>query len=206
LDKASKKLAKAQAELQGVRDLVAGLQKQYTESVDELKDLEFKAAKCGVELERAEKLVSGLDLQAGSWKTNCDMLTGDITNLVGNMILSAGMIAYAGAFDSEYREELLTSWIEKGRDLNIPMDRNFDLERLLADPVQVRDWNICGLPADKFSIENGLFLFNSRRWPLMIDPQGQAVKWIKTLGKDKNICATKLTSPTFLRSLENGIR
>jgi dynein heavy chain len=35
------------------------------------------------------------------------------------------------------------------------------------------------LPNDKFSIENAIILDNSSRWPLMIDPQGQANRWIR---------------------------
>ena len=34
-----------------------------------------------------------------------------------------------------------------------------------------------GLPVDAFSIDNGIIVNNTRRWPLMIDPQGQANKW-----------------------------
>lgn len=40
----------------------------------------------------------------------------------------------------------------------------------------VRQWNIDGLPTDGFSVDNGIIVFNARRWPLMIDPQGQANK------------------------------
>ena len=46
----------------------------------------------------------------------------------------------------------------------------------LGDPVRVRQWNIDGLPTDGFSVDNGIIVFNARRWPLMIDPQGQANK------------------------------
>lgn len=46
----------------------------------------------------------------------------------------------------------------------------------LGDPVLVRQWNIDGLPTDGFSVDNGIIVFNARRWPLMIDPQGQANK------------------------------
>jgi dynein heavy chain len=49
-------------------------------------------------------------------------------------------------------------------------------------------------------------MFNSRRWPLIIDPQGQANKWIKNFGKDSNIHITKLTEANFLKILENAIR
>lgn len=40
----------------------------------------------------------------------------------------------------------------------------------------MRQWNIDGLPTDGFSVDNGIIVFNARRWPLMIDPQGQANK------------------------------
>lgn len=40
-----------------------------------------------------------------------------------------------------------------------------------------------GLPKDENSIENGIIIEKGRRWPLMIDPQGQANKFIKSMGK-----------------------
>jgi hypothetical protein len=36
---------------------------------------------------------------------------------------------------------------------------------------------------------------NARRWPLMIDPQGQAGKWIKNMEKENNLCVIKYTDP-----------
>ena len=40
---------------------------------------------------------------------------------------------------------------------------------------------------DSFSVENGLIMSRSSRWPLMIDPQGQANKWIRNLEKDNQL-------------------
>lgn len=55
--------------------------------------------------------------------------------------------------------------------LNVPASNDFDFALFLADPSDVRDWNIAGLPADSFSTENGVMVTRGRRWPLMIDPQ-----------------------------------
>ena len=39
-------------------------------------------------------------------------------------------------------------------------------------------WGNEGLPTDPLSIENGAIMSNATRWPLMIDPQLQGIKWI----------------------------
>ena len=47
---------------------------------------------------------------------------------------------------------------------------------------------------------------NARRWPLMIDPQGQANKWVKNMEKANNLHVIKLTDADFVRTLENCIQ
>lgn len=46
----------------------------------------------------------------------------------------------------------------------------------------------------------------SRKWPLMIDPQGQANKWIKNNEKDNKMSVVKLSDTDFSRVLENAIQ
>ena len=60
----------------------------------------------------------------------------------------------------------------------------------------MRDWNIKGLPSDAFSTENGVIVTRGRRWPLMIDPQGQALKWIKNMERDRVRVATRISCCT----------
>ena len=39
------------------------------------------------------------------------------------------------------------------------------LRAVLQDPVQVRAWNLAGLPTDQTSVENGMIMKWARRWP-----------------------------------------
>lgn len=41
--------------------------------------------------------------------------------------------------------------------------------------------------------------------PLMIDPEGQANRWVKNMEKDKTLHVIKLSDSDYMRSLENCI-
>ena len=122
------------------------------------------------------------------------------------MIISAAICAYLGPFTALYRTGIIEEWVEKCKALEIPCSATPSLLKTLGNPVRIRDWNIDGLPTDAFSVDNGIMIFNSRRWPLMIDPQGQANKWVRNMEKSRGLRVIKLTDSDFLRTLENGIQ
>ena len=72
--------------------------------------------------------------------------------------------------------------------------------------MKIRDWTIDGLPNDSFSIDNAIVMSKARRWPLLIDPQGQGNKWIKNMEKKNKLEMIKLTDADFVRTLENCIQ
>ena len=49
----------------------------------------------------------------------------------------------------------------------------------MANDVELTTWKSNGLSADTQSAENGILTLKSSRYSLCIDPQMQAVKWIK---------------------------
>ena len=55
----------------------------------------------------------------------------------------------------------------------VPCSEPFSVSNTLGEPVKIRDWQLAGLPVDSFSIDNGIIVDNTRRWPLLIDPQGK---------------------------------
>lgn len=89
--------------------------------------------------------------------------------------------------------------------MNIPCSKHFSLVQTLGEPVLIRQWNIYGLPADNFSVENGIIIYSSARWPLMIDPQGQANKWIKMMENKNNMSVIKLTNSNYMSTLQVAI-
>lgn len=71
--------------------------------------------------------------------------------------------------------------------LEIPYDEAFSVINFLSDPTTIREWNIQGLPSDGFSTENGIIVTRGTRWPLIIDPQCQAQKWIKFMESNNDL-------------------
>jgi len=65
--------------------------------------------------------------EAERWKINAGKLEEDLRNLVGNIVLAAASIAYLGPFTYQYRKEMLSKWILKCKELDIPVSDDFSL-------------------------------------------------------------------------------
>ena len=84
-------------------------------------------------------------------------------------------------------------------DRQIPVSSSIEVTEFLVDQGTIGDWNLQGLPTDILSTQNGILVTRSSRYPLMIDPQAQAINWIRNKEserlpkwKETNITSTKL--------------
>jgi len=56
-----------------------------------------------IKIDRAEKLISGLGGEKIRWTQNVKDLTDTYDNIVGDVLLSAAVVAYLGPFEMAYR-------------------------------------------------------------------------------------------------------
>lgn len=199
-------LEEAKEKLHAVESKLAELDDKFREADRKRQDLENQANTCKIHLERAGKLIGGLGGEKIRWQQFVDRFTEDLKNVVGDVLLSSAVVAYQGAFTPSYRKILFEKWELCLNQVGILHSQNTSIARTLGDPVTIQCWNAGGLPADDISIENAIIVANSRRWPLMIDPQGQASRWIRNMEKDDGLEVIKVTDKDFLRSLSNCIR
>ncbi|KAL0970220.1 hypothetical protein UPYG_G00238880 [Umbra pygmaea] len=199
-------LAEAQARLREVGEKLDQLKIQYEEKLARKDELRRESEDMELKLERAGKLVSGLAGERVRWEETVVGLEKDMFYLVGDSLLAAAFLSYMGPFLSNYREELLSIWMKQVRDFEVPCSPGFSFAAFLSKPTVVRDWNIQGLPSDAFSTENGVIVTRGNRWPLMVDPQGQALKWIKNMEMKKGLKVIDLQMADFLRVLENAVQ
>jgi dynein heavy chain len=205
------KLAKAQATLADVNSRLAVLEKQFNDAVEKKDQLEKKEAECKMQLVNADKLIGGLGGEEKRWGETVVLLGDALVNVLGDVIVCAGTVSYLGVFTFDFRNSLVSEWQTALKSMNIPHSKVCNLETVLSDPVKLRSWQLCNLPSDTLSTQNGIIMDNSRRWSLLIDPQGQANKYIRSMAKDMTFApngmdTVKQSDKNFLRTLENGVQ
>ncbi|XP_061620043.1 LOW QUALITY PROTEIN: dynein axonemal heavy chain 2 [Phyllopteryx taeniolatus] len=199
-------LAESENKLKEVGDKLARLNKSYAEKVATKEDLKRRSDEMEVKLDRADKLVKGLAGEGVRWEQTVKGLEENMGYLVGDCLLAASFLSYMGPFLSNYRVELLDIWMTEVQHQDIPCTPGFSFATFLSNPTAVRDWNIQGLPSDAFSTENGVIVTRGNRWPLMVDPQGQALKWIKKMELAKGLKVIDFQMPDYMLIMENAIQ
>ncbi|XP_057654894.1 dynein axonemal heavy chain 2 isoform X2 [Diorhabda carinulata] len=206
LQEKQRQLAEAQAKLAELNMYLQKLQKEYEEKLEQKEELNRKAELLKLKLERAATLVECLSGEKERWGETVKILDGQFDMLPGDCLLSTAFISYLGPFLSNYRENLLSLWQTECHEQEIIFSKDFNITSFLTDATTIREWNIQGLPADNFSTENGIIITEGTRWPLVIDPQCQAQKWIKAKEAEFNLQVFDLGTASYMGIVEKAVQ
>jgi dynein heavy chain len=180
---ANEKLAELAIVMEKVRVIVEkvdGLKRQLDEAVAKKQAVEDDANKLSLNLSLANRLVNGLADENVRWTANVKMFELEKLTMIGNALVSAAFVSYIGPFNSNFRKDLWnTQWIGDIIAKEIPFTEGVDPLGVLSDDAVQAVWKTQGLPADRVSLENAAIVTSCSRYPLLIDPQLQGIKWIK---------------------------
>jgi dynein heavy chain, axonemal len=157
-------------------------------------------------LNAADRLVTGLMSEKIRWKKELEQLGVDKENIIGSCLLSASFMAYAGTFSWDFRKVMISSWLEDIIMREIPVATPYKIDQNLSDDVEISTWSSEGLPPDELSIQNGILTTRASRFPLCIDPQQQALTWIKKRETHNNLKILSFNDPDFLKQLEMSVK
>ena len=198
-----------QAELVKIEQYIESLNKELEIRVAEKNELISEIKAVEIKLGRAIKLIDQIGGERESWSDKVKIYSADSINILGDVLLSAAVVSYMGPFILIYREiAIQQNWLPYFDSIpEIPYTKNYSLVTVIGEPAALQKWAICGLPSDKVSIENALIIQYTLNWPLIIDPQGQASKWLKKTFEQLKINAykIKLESSNFMSVLENAL-
>lgn len=206
-DKTEELLLK-KAALDKVNARIQDLENQFNEKIQQKEQLTSKINECQLKLDRAQKLTEGLSEEKIRWGNDIEIMSKSFDFLPGDSLIGAGMVSYSGCFTANFREQMEQEWIVFLQKQQLQFSDGIRMISYLGEPVKIQTWNIAGLPKNDTSIENGIIIDKSRRWPLMIDPQNQANKYIKNMGKDQpeGIDQIKASDQNLMRTLELAIQ
>lgn len=209
LNKAEKEFAETMAFLEEKKAMVARLEARLAElnyALEEAnkqkKALEDEVQLCIDKLSRAEKLIGGLGGEKVRWTLAAENLQTLYDNLAGDILVSCGIIAYLAPYTLPVRTENTENWRQLVIKLGMPHSEVYVFRDILGTDIKIQNWYIAGLPRDSFSSDNGIIQDNSMRWSLLVDPQGQANKWIKTMEKLNDLQVLKFTDGNYMKVIE----
>jgi len=199
-------LAAAQAAVAEVEAKLAALQDRFMEATEEKAKVEAEAERCMNRLGLAERLVGGLSSENERWGNEIERLRENANTLVGDCMLASGFVSYLGAFDQGNRDKLWKdTWTPDIVERQIPITEGVDPLSMLTNDGNNAKMISEGLPADRISIENGSIICNAKRWPLIIDPQVQGIKWLRQKEEANDVQVLQLTKKNWLRDITSAI-
>jgi dynein heavy chain len=209
-----KQAAESEAELAVIMATLAELNaqleelnKNFSAANEELTSLRSEAQLMEKRLMAASKLIAGLGSEKVRWSNDIERLQEQTEQLVGDCVLGSSFLSYLGVFTFKYRECLLKElWCADLVEKQVPLSDSFSVENLLTTDVETQRWTGEGLPSDNHSIQNGIITTNASRFPLCIDPQQQAVRWIKKREEANNLTVKTFNDPDFMKHLELAIQ
>jgi len=205
LNAANTKLGEVQAKVAALNALVADLERQFDEALKEKNDALAEQDKINKKLDLANRLINALAASAETWRNTVQQLKKDYTVLVGDMLLAAAFVSYAGPFTANFRKDLIKQWSDYLTQNNAPMTPGVDPLKALVDDVVVAGWGSEGLPNDRTSVENGTITTCSERWPLMCDPQLQGIAWVKNREANNGLKVVRMGAPSTVKIMEKAL-
>ncbi|KAI9173154.1 dynein heavy chain [Blastocladiella emersonii ATCC 22665] len=199
----------AQKMEQLVRDLevsIARYKEEYAELISETQMLKAEMERVKHKVDRSVSLIASLSSEKVRWEETSQTFELQMATLVGDVLLSAAYLAYGGYFDQQYRGNLWSSWRGHLRLSGISFKSDLALIETLCTADQRLNWHANALPTDDLCIENAIMIERHNRYPLIIDPSGQATAFIANEYKDRKIMVTSFLDDSFLKNLESALR
>ncbi|XP_069493861.1 cytoplasmic dynein 1 heavy chain 1 [Ambystoma mexicanum] len=208
-DDAKDNQAKADEVEQMIRDLessIARYKEEYAVLISEAQAIKADLAAVEAKVNRSTALLKSLSAERERWEKTSETFKNQMSTIAGDCLLSASFIAYAGYFDQQMRQNLFTTWSHHLQQANIQFRTDIARTEYLSNADERLRWQASSLPADDLCTENAIMLKRFNRYPLIIDPSGQATEFIMNEYKERKITRTSFLDDAFRKNLESALR
>eukprot|EP01088_Endostelium_zonatum_P017115 TRINITY_DN4896_c0_g2_i4.p1 TRINITY_DN4896_c0_g2~~TRINITY_DN4896_c0_g2_i4.p1 ORF type:complete len:1566 (-),score=517.57 TRINITY_DN4896_c0_g2_i4:241-4938(-) len=209
LESAAKELHDQQDEMEKtVTQLERSINKykeEYAVLISETQNLKMEMENVKTKVERSVGLLKNLSSERTRWEKGSAEFKMHMSTLVGDVLLSSAFLAYIGFFDQNDRTLLLNKWKARLHDAGVRFKEDLSVIEYLSNADERLTWQANSLPVDDLCVENAIMLHRFNRYPLVIDPSGQASEFLMNQYKDK-IKKTSFLDASFMKNLESALR
>eukprot|EP01028_Stygiella_incarcerata_P006636 TRINITY_DN270_c0_g1_i1.p1 TRINITY_DN270_c0_g1~~TRINITY_DN270_c0_g1_i1.p1 ORF type:complete len:4523 (-),score=1222.92 TRINITY_DN270_c0_g1_i1:192-13760(-) len=203
---ANARLKAKEDELAVVEEELNKIQQEFDSMMKKKQELQEDADRTRKRMTSANNLIQALSGERGRWQRQSQEFADRIRRLVGDAAIVSAFISYCGPYNSEFRSLLQRDVFHRGCiDLEIPVTDDLRVTQFLVDAAMVGEWNLQGLPNDDHSIQNGIMVTRSSKWPLLIDPQGQGLAWLMHREEGNEVQVVELGHKHMRNILEDAI-
>ncbi|XP_060529688.1 dynein heavy chain, cytoplasmic isoform X3 [Cylas formicarius] len=185
---------------------IASYKEEYAQLIAQAQAIKTDLENVQAKVDRSIALLKSLVIERERWEATSETFRSQMSTIIGDVLLSAAFIAYGGYFDQHYRQNLFTTWCQHLTLATIQYRSDIARTEYLSNPDERLRWQANALPTDDLCTENAIMLKRFNRYPLIIDPSGQATEFIMNEYKDRKITKTSFLDDSFRKNLESALR
>ncbi len=208
-DQAEATKQQAQMMVTMIAELEASIERykeEYAGLIRETEAIKTEMGRVESKVDRSMKLLESLSSEKTRWEDGSRTFDTEMGTIVGDVLLSAAFLAYAGFFDQQYREMMWQEWSAHLSEAGVKFKAELSLPDYLSTADDRLSWQSKGLPSDTLCTENAIMIKRYSRYPLIIDPTGQATTFLAKEYQDRKIQTTSFLDEKFLKVLESALR
>jgi len=185
---------------------IEDLKTEYAVLIAQVENLKNDMKTVQEKVGRSVQLIRNLSSERGRWEESSKNFVNQMSCLVGDTLFASGFLTYIGFFDHYYREYLKMEWRDTIDLVALKMRPEMRVFEFLSSASDRLEWEKQELPNDELCIENAIIMKHYNRYPLVIDPSDQALKFIMNHYRQQKIQKTSFADDGFMKHLETAIR
>lgn len=179
---------------------------QYAQLITSVNQIKHQMQQVQENCSRSTQLLSDLSSEKVRWQGSSKGFQEQTASMIGDVLICGAFCTYIGFFDLFMRQRVTALWREKLDEAEIKQKEDLSIIEYLSKPSERLQWKQNALPDDDLCYENAIIMRRFLRYPLIIDPSGQAIAFLTNEFKEKKLLKTSFVKNSFMKSLETALR
>ncbi|KAA8652525.1 dynein heavy chain [Aspergillus tanneri] len=192
--------------IQSLESSIATYKAEYAALISETQAIKTEMSRVQFKVDRSVRLLDSLSSERTRWEEGSKSFETQINTLVGDVLIAAAFLAYAGLYDQQFRKAMVDDWVNQLVQSGITFKPHNPITEYLSNADERLTWQDHSLPVDDLCTENAIILKRYNRYPLIIDPSGRVTEFLQKESTERKLTVTSFLDDSFVKQLESALR